>query len=55
MTACHVIAPADLFGEVLFQAFLDLMRLLFQHAINALLSADADIVCGANKTSDRRK
>ena len=34
-------------GEALSQAFPDLMRSLRQHVINALLSADADTVCGA--------
>ena len=47
MTAPHIIDPAGLLGEALSQASPDLMRSLFQHVINALLSADADTVCGA--------
>ena len=47
MTAPHIIDPAGLLGEALSQASPDLMRSLLQHVINALLSADADTVCGA--------
>ena len=47
MTAPHIIDPAGLLGEALSQASPDLMRSLLQHMINALLSADADTVCGA--------
>ena len=47
MTAPHIIDPAGLLGEALSQASPDLMRSLLQHVINALLSADADPVCGA--------
>ena len=47
MTAPHIIDPAGLLGETLSQASPDLMRSLLQHVINALLSADADTVCGA--------
>ena len=47
MTAPHIIDPAGLLGEALSQASHDLMRSLLQHVINALLSADADTVCGA--------
>lgn len=46
MTAPHIIDPAGMLGEALSQAFSDLMRSLLQHVINALLSADADTVCG---------
>jgi transposase, mutator family len=46
MTAPHIIDPAGMLGEALSQAFPDLMRSLLQHVINALLSADADTVCG---------
>ena len=46
MTAPHIIDPAGLLGEALSQASPDLMRSLLQHVINALLSADADTVCG---------
>ena len=47
MTAPHVIDPAGLLGQALSQASSDLMRSLLQHVINALLSADADLACGA--------
>ena len=47
MTAPHIIDPAGMLGEALSQASPDLMRSLLQHMINALLSADADAVCGA--------
>ena len=47
MTAPHIIDPAGLLGEALSQASPDLMRSLLEHIINALLSADADAVCGA--------
>ena len=46
MTAPHIIDPAGMLGEALSQASPDLMRSLLQHVINALLSADADAVCG---------
>ena len=47
MTVPHAIDPAGLLGQALSQASPDLMRSLLQHVINALLSADADTVCGA--------
>ena len=47
MTAPHIVDPASLLGEALSQASPDLMRQLLQTTINALLSADADAVCGA--------
>ena len=47
MTAPHIIDPAGLLDQALSQASPDLMRSLLQHVINALLSADADTVCGA--------
>lgn len=47
MTAPHIIDPAGLLGEALSQASPDLMRSLLQDVMNALLSADADAVCGA--------
>ena len=47
MTAPHIIDPDGLLGEALSQASPDLMRSLLQHVMNALLSADADAVCGA--------
>ena len=48
MTAPRIIDPAGLLGEALSQASPDLMCSLLQHVINALLSADADAVCGAS-------
>ncbi|AYJ07662.1 Transposase [Mycobacterium avium subsp. avium] len=47
MTAPHVVDPAGLLGEALAEASPDLMRSLLQTVINALLSADADAVVGA--------
>jgi putative transposase len=47
MTAPHIVGPAGLLGEALAEASPDLMRSLLQSIINALLSADADAVVGA--------
>ena len=47
MTAPHLIDPAGMLGQALSQASPDLMRSLLQHVIHALLSAEADTVCGA--------
>ena len=47
MTAAHIVDPARLLGEALVEASPDLMRELLQTMINALLSADADAVVGA--------
>ncbi|SDU79224.1 Transposase (or an inactivated derivative) [Gordonia westfalica] len=47
MTAPHIVDPAGLLGQALADASPDLMRELLQTMINALLSADADAVCGA--------
>ena len=47
MTAPHIVDPAGLLGEALSEASPDLMRHLLQTMINALLSADADAVVGA--------
>lgn len=47
MTAPHIVDPASLLGEALSDASPDLMRSLLQTMINALLSADADQVVGA--------
>ena len=47
MTAPHMIDPARLLGQALSDASPDLMRSLLSTVINALLSADADAVCGA--------
>ena len=47
MTAPHLIDPAGMLGQALSQASPDLMRSVLQHVIHALLSADADTVCGA--------
>jgi transposase-like protein len=47
MTAPHIVDPAYVLGEALAEASPDLMRHLLQTMINALLSADADVVVGA--------
>ncbi len=47
MTAPNMIDPAALLGQALSDASPDLMRHLLATVINALLSADADAVCGA--------
>ena len=47
MTAPHIVDPAGLPAEALTDASPDLMRSLLQTMINALLSADADAVVGA--------
>ena len=47
MTAPHILDPAGLLSEALTDASPDLMRSLLQTMINALLSADADAVVGA--------
>jgi len=47
MTAPHIIDPGRLLGQALSDASPDLMRHLLATVINALLSADADAVCGA--------
>lgn len=47
MTAPHIVDPARLLNEALAEASPDLMRQLLQTMINALLSADADAVVGA--------
>ncbi len=47
MTAPHMIDPGALLGQALSDASPDLMRHLLATVINALLSADADAVCGA--------
>jgi len=47
MTAPHIVDPAGLLGAALAEASPDLMRSLLQTVINALLSADADAVVGA--------
>ena len=46
MTAPHIVDPAGLLGDALAEASPDL-RSLLQSIINALLSADADAVIGA--------
>lgn len=56
MTAAPIIDPASFLDEHLAQASPDLMRELLGTFINALLSAQADSVCGAEygaRTSDR--
>jgi len=47
MTAFHIVDPARLLSQVLGDASPDLMRHLLGTVINALLSAEADAVCGA--------
>lgn len=47
MTAPHIVDPAGVLSEALSDASPDLMRSLLQTMINALLSADADSVVGA--------
>jgi putative transposase len=47
MTAPHILDPARLLDQALSDASPDLMRRLLSTVINALLSAEADAVCGA--------
>ena len=47
MTAPHILNPAQVLNNALSDASPDLMRNLLQTMINALLSAEADAVCGA--------
>jgi putative transposase len=47
MTAPHLLNPARLLDQALPDASPDLMRRLLSTVINALLSAEADAVCGA--------
>jgi transposase-like protein len=47
MTAPHIINPARLLDQALSDASPDLLRTLLGVVINALLSVDADAVCGA--------
>ena len=47
MTAAHIVDPATVLREAVGEASPDLMRTLLQTMINALLSADADAVVGA--------
>lgn len=47
MTTPSIVDPATLLNQALGEASPDLMRSLLQTMINALLSADADAVCGA--------
>ena len=47
MTAPHILNPAALLEKGLADASPDLMRHLLTVVVNALLSADADAVCGA--------
>lgn len=60
MTAPHILNPAQLLDNALSGASPDLMRDLLTTVINALLSAEADAVCGAeygqaspNRTNSR--
>ena len=56
MSAPLIVDPAGLLGQALADASPDLMRELLQTMINALLSDDADAVCGADwgQRSDQR-
>ena len=56
MTAPHIVDPERLLREALAEASPDLLRHLLQTVINALLSADADAVAGAEygKPSEHR-
>ena len=54
MIAPHIVDPAGLLGEALAEASPDLMRSMLQSIINALLSADADAVVGAEWDSRLR-
>jgi hypothetical protein len=54
MTTPHIVDPAGLLGEALAQASPGVMRQLLQTMINALLSADADAVVGAEGASPFR-
>ena len=47
MTAPYIVDPAGALDQALGQACPDLMRSLLQTMVNALLSAGADAVCGA--------
>lgn len=47
MIAPDIVGPAGVLDQALGQASPDLMRSLLQTMVNALLSADADAVCGA--------
>ena len=47
MTAAHIVDPAHVLGNLRSEASPDIMRQLLQNMMNALLSADADQVCGA--------
>jgi len=47
MTAAHIVDPAAVLGELLTEASPDMMRSLLQTMLNALLSADAGAVVGA--------
>ena len=47
MTAPHIVDPSGLLSHALSEASPDLMRDLLQNTINMLLSADADLVAGA--------
>lgn len=55
MTPPHVIDPARCLSEQLAQACPDLMRSVLTTFINALMTAEADAVCGAGARSQDRK
>ena len=50
MTAPHIIDPGRLLSQALSDASPDLMRHVLATGINVLLSADAAVVCGAERT-----
>lgn len=49
MTAPRIVDPGTVLGQALSQASPDLMRRLLSTMVNALLSAEADAVCGAER------
>lgn len=55
MTAARIVDPASVLEQALGQASADLMRHLLQTTINALGSAEADAVCGAQSQPARRR
>lgn len=51
MTAPHIVDPTRVLGDLLSEASPDMVRKLLRNMINALLSADADAICGAEWAS----
>ena len=54
MTAPHIVDPARLLNQAVSDASPDLMRHLLSTVIKALVSAEADAVCGAEYGARRR-